>query len=150
MDIATINYIVGQVVFGKLKGYPPWPAVITALPNNKKVARIMYFNSGQYSELSFKKLTPYHSAAAIIQRHLNRNVGFTKAYHEMELVAEANKRKEAPDGRIKKKVKKPVKKQTHQVPLLIIKILSKDEILKIQMDLKGKKNIGRNIADRCY
>lgn len=138
MDIAIIKYTVGQIVFGKIKGYPPWPAVITALPKGNKLAKIAYFNSGECSELSFKKITPYHAADKIVERYLNKNQGFTKAYFEMQLVAE----KEA-----KKKTTKPTK-QTYKQPKLILKLLSKDEILKIQGDLKKKKK--RDISGRSY
>lgn len=136
MDIAVIQYTVGQMVFGKLKGYPPWPAVITAL-KNKNVAKITYFNSGQCSELSFKKLTPYHGAGKIVERYLNKNRGFTKAFQEMELVANSHK-KTGTEGE-KGKKKELEKEETYKQPELIIELLSKDQISTIQRNLKKMK-----------
>lgn len=135
MDIAIIKFSVGQIVFAKIKGYPPWPAVITALPKDKNCAKVTYFNSGQCSELSYKKLTPFHAAGSIIERHLNRNKGFTRAYLEMKLVAEKNTKK------------KPTKR-THKQPKIFVKLLSKDEISKIQADLKKQKK--PDISGRSY
>lgn len=146
MDIAQIQYTVGQVVYGKIKGYPPWPAVIAAL-KNKNVAKITYFNSGECSELSFKKLTPYHAAGKVVERYLNKNRGFSKAYHEMEIVVNSRKKTNTDEEEGKKK--ETEEKQTYKQPKVIIKLLSKDEILKIQRDLKKTKK-KRDISGRCY
>lgn len=152
MEIAKINYTVGQIVFGKIKGYPPWPAVVTELPKGKNVAKILYFNSGQYSVLSFKKLTPYHAAGFIVERHLDKNRGFTKAYREMEIVAmQSRKEKRANENNTdKNELNKTAqkKKNIYKTPKVIIKLLSKDEILKIQNDLAKKKK--RDISGRSY
>jgi hypothetical protein len=51
MDCAIIKYTVGQVVYAKLKGYPPWPALITNFPRNG-IARVSYFNSTEWFVLS--------------------------------------------------------------------------------------------------
>lgn len=109
MEIAIQKFNVGQVVFGKTKGYPPWPAVITSLPKGRNIAKIAYFNSGQCSELSVKKLTPYHAATNIIRRYANKNHAFTKALQEMQLVAQKNK-------------KKDTTKKYHVEPRIVIKI----------------------------
>lgn len=95
MDLVKVVFSVGQVVYAKLKGYPPWPAVITFIPKGRKVAKVLYFNSGQCSELSFAKLTPVHAAKNIELKYLNKNIGFTKAFNEMVLVmGQAEKKKE--------------------------------------------------------
>lgn len=135
MEIAVQNFTVGQIVFGKLKGYPPWPSVITALPKGKNVAQIKYFNSGQSSILSIKKLTPYNAAGDIIVRYANKNKGFTKALREMEMVAKKEK-----------KVDETVTKKYRLEPRVIIKLLSQSEISEIQRSLKmhSKEN------GRCY
>lgn len=134
MEIAVPKYTVGQIVFGKLKGYPPWPAVVTGLPKGRNIANITYFNSGQCSSMSFKKLTPYHAANKIIGRYKNKNVGFTKALSEMELVAIKQK-----------KIEK--KKPNTQNFRIVVKLLSKSEILKIQNDLKKS---AKERDGRCY
>lgn len=139
MEIAIQKYTVGQVVFGKLKGYPPWPAVITALPKGRNIASITYFNSGQCSDLSFKKLTPYHAAGNVIHKYANKNKSFTKALQEMELVAtKMNKKDEE---------KKTATKKYRLEPRVIIKLLSKAEISEIQSKLKTSKKKSGTISD---
>lgn len=49
-QLALRKFYVGQAVYAKIKGYPPWPALITQMPTIKK-ARVQYFNSGQYNDL---------------------------------------------------------------------------------------------------
>lgn len=141
MEIAIQKYAVGQVVFGKIKGYPPWPAVITALPKGRHIACITYFNSGECSELSFKKLTPYHSAEKVIKKYANKNIGFTKALKEMELVAKKQNKKD--------EEKKNTTKKYRLEPQVIIKLLSKAEISEIQRSLKRTKK-KRDYFGRCY
>lgn len=151
MEIAKIKYTIGQIVFGKIKGYPSWPAVITAFPKGKKVASIIYFNSGETSNLSFEKLTPYHAAGPIVERHLNKNRGFTKAYREMQIVLQNNqKRRNANQNEEKIKKMEPKMAKNYKHPKVIIKLLSKEEILKIQKDLKTAKKKKRDITGRSY
>lgn len=151
MEIAQIKYTVGQLVFGKLKGYPPWPAVVTGLVKNRNMAKIIYLNSGQCSELSFKKLTPYGAAKKIIDRHLNKNRGFTRAYQEMELLAAESHEKKIAEDEEKKETKKAEdedkeeRKVIKKSPKVIIKLLTKEEIMVIQKNLKKKKK-----KNRCY
>lgn len=79
MALAAQQFTVGQAVYAKIKGYPPWPAVITHLPPNRKIARVMYFNSGEVNDLSFKRLTPFHAGIGIVQANIGR-AAFAKAY----------------------------------------------------------------------
>lgn len=133
MEISKKTFTIGQIVFGKIKGHIAWPALITDIPKGKTIVKIVYFNSGEHSILSTKNLTPFHSAGKIIDKHLNENEGFTKAYNEMLLVAQ-----KSPSNTKKSTVKKDSNR-----PKVILKRLSKDDILKIQNDLKsiGKKKM---------
>lgn len=104
MELVRQSFTVGQVVYAKIKGYPPWPAIITHMPTEKK-ARVQYFNSSEWNELSIKKLTPFHAGQSIEHKYLNRNGAFTKAFNEMHLVMEASskktkEKKECPTARI--------------------------------------------------
>lgn len=68
MELQKIRFTVGQLVYGKLKGYPPWPAVITNIEKN--MAKIVYFNANAaFSNISFKKLTSYHAGKKILDKY---------------------------------------------------------------------------------
>lgn len=125
MDLATVKFIVGQVVYAKIKGFPPWPAIITHIPKNRNVARVQYFNSGQWNELSFQKLTPFHAGKNIVQKYMKKNHPFNKAFREMQAVMEKNKKTE-------NKVEK-------EIPKIILRQLSPAEIKEIQSDLAKSK-----------
>lgn len=93
MDLQITKYTVGQVVYAKLKGYPPWPAVITKIVRDG-IATVPYFNSTKWNDLSFKKLTPYHAEIMIEKRYLEKNKGFTKAFNEMHFLLGYQKKNE--------------------------------------------------------
>lgn len=124
MDLVVIKFVAGQVVYAKIKGYPPWPAVITHIPKNRKVARVQYFNSGQWKQLSFHKLTPFHAEQNIAAKYLEKNVSFTKAFKEMQMVMEKSKKEET---------------TPKTVPKIILRQLTPADIEKIQCDLKAKR-----------
>lgn len=50
MEVAQREFIVGQVVLAKMKGYPAWPALIVEVQkkNKKKLAQVSYFGSDQW------------------------------------------------------------------------------------------------------
>lgn len=82
MEVAERRFFVGQLVFAKLKGWPPWPGVIVEIDRFK--AKISYFNwRNQYNWIGFKKLTLVTSAREIIDKHYMRNVTFRGAVDEM-------------------------------------------------------------------
>lgn len=125
MALIVQKFEVGQVVYAKIKGYPPWPALITHMPSDK-LARVQYFNSGQWNDLSIKKLTPFHAGIYIERRYLNRNDAFTKAFGEMLSVMQASS--------------KPVKIKPKQPSArVILHRLTPEEIKKIQDELKLQK-----------
>lgn len=82
MELERVKFSVGQAVYAKLKGYPPWPAFISHIPKNRKIARVQYFNSGQWNDLSFEKLTPFHAGANIASKYFAKNIAFTKAFRK--------------------------------------------------------------------
>lgn len=125
MALVPQIFDVGQVVFAKIKGYPPWPAIITYLPTKTK-ARVLYFNSGKTNDLSFEKLTPFHAGKYIEEKYRNRNVGFTKAFEEMLLIMQVSEKKN-------KTTKKKEKNNRN------VRRLMPTELKRIQSDLKPKK-----------
>lgn len=139
MALAELTFTVGQVVYAKLKGYLPWPALITHIPK-KTIARVAFFNSTQWSELSFKKLIPYHSgdAKAIVNKHLNRNAAFTKAHCEMLFVTNQSKPKVTPTKAEEKIETKSKSKPQH--PRIILDRLSVEAIKELQEKLSKKKS----------
>ena len=48
----------GEVVWGKIKGYPYWPAIITDF-NNNLIYTIKFYNDNSYAKLSSKFLLKY-------------------------------------------------------------------------------------------
>lgn len=123
MALVEQKFVAGQVVYAKIKGYPPWPAIVTHMPTEKK-ARVQYFNSGQWNEISIAKLTPFHAGRHIENQYLNRNAGFTKAYQEMLLMLKVLQEK------AEKKCEKTARIVLHQ--------LTPADIKKIKSDLKAK------------
>lgn len=124
MALVEQKFVAGQVVYAKIKGYPPWPAWITHMPTEKK-ARVRYFNSGKWNELSIAKLTPFHAGRYIENRYLNRNAGFTKAYHEMLLMMEALQHKNRAE-------------KSEKTAQIVLRQLTPADIIQIKSDLKAK------------
>lgn len=123
MELELVKFDVGQVVYAKIKGFPPWPSIVTHIPKNRKVARVQYFNSSQWNELSFQKLTPFHAGRIIAQKYLHKNRAFTRAFHEMQMVMEKAKK---------------VENTTREIPKIVLRRLTPIEIKQIQNDLKAK------------
>lgn len=122
MELVTLKYTVGQVVYAKIKGYPPWPAIITHIPRDRNIARVQYFNSGQWNELSFTKLTPFHAAQNIVSKYFGKNRPFTKAFQEMQMVMDKAKKEE---------------NSTNTTPKIILHQLTLTEMEEIKRDLKA-------------
>lgn len=86
MEIAVRQFFVGQLVLAKIKGYPPWPGLITEIDRSR--AKVVYFNwHNQYNWIGFKKITLASSAANIIEQHYDRNIAFAGAVNEMRQIA---------------------------------------------------------------
>lgn len=122
MELERVKFVVGQVVYAKIKGYPPWPAYITHFPR-AKIARVRYFNSEQWNELSIDKLTSFHAGKSIATRYCGRNPAFTAAYRTMQLTME-NKEKQpeakpAPNIKIKILSKKKLKEMKNEKQKII-------------------------------
>lgn len=125
MELSVQKFETGQAVYAKIKGYPPWPAFVTHIPKDRKVARVQYFNSGLWNELSFAKLTPFHAGKGIVEKYLNKNGAFTKAYHEMLLMMQPKQKAE--------------KKEEMKSARIVLCRLTPIEIQRIRSDLKRKK-----------
>lgn len=80
------KFFVGQLVLAKIKGYPPWPGLITEIDRSR--AKVVYFNwQNPYNWIGFKKITLASSAANIIEQHYDRNIAFAGAVNEMRQIA---------------------------------------------------------------
>lgn len=112
MEIVRVKYLVGQAVFAKIKGYPPWPSIITEIPR-KGLLKVLYFNSNEYSVLSEKRIKPIQAGDDIVKKYKG-NKAFTKALTEMNAVLKVETPKTS-----KKEPKKHKKKQrkTHRKSL---------------------------------
>ncbi|XP_033162850.1 PC4 and SFRS1-interacting protein [Drosophila mauritiana] len=57
---AAASYSIGDLVFAKVKGYPPWPAKITKSNNNKKY-NVYFYGTGETANIKLEDLFPYAS-----------------------------------------------------------------------------------------
>ncbi|XP_016980232.1 PC4 and SFRS1-interacting protein [Drosophila rhopaloa] len=55
---AAKSYSIGDLVFAKVKGYPPWPAKITKINNNKKY-NVYFYGTGETANIKVEDLFPY-------------------------------------------------------------------------------------------
>ncbi|KAI8046926.1 hypothetical protein M5D96_003146, partial [Drosophila gunungcola] len=55
---AAKSYSIGDLVFAKVKGYPPWPAKITKSNNNKKY-NVYFYGTGETANIKVEDLFPY-------------------------------------------------------------------------------------------
>lgn len=131
MSLQQIKFKVGQAVFAKVKGYVSWPSIILEI--NKGTAKVAFFNSNQHAYLGFKKLMLVSESDALIKRHLNKHLEFTKAYNEMLIVVNAKK------------------KEQHLRPVLKIRLLIIDEIEDIKKKLRNFGQSKKKLRfGRCY
>ena len=140
MELAKLRFSVGQMVYGKLKGYPPWPALITKIEKN--IATIVYFNANQqYSNISFSKLTPYHAGHKIVDKYYGRDKKFSKAFDEMQLVLDVQLKKKQEEKNTKKKEKMAKEKEMKEREAMVKeKKLMEKEKMKREMVIKQSKN----------
>lgn len=141
MEVAIRKFAVGHCVYGKIKGYPPWPGIITELQKTK--AKVVYFNwQNQFNWIGLKKIMPITSAAKINEKNYHRNQHFKRAVDEMNHVIGS-----IVDERRVKSGKQPDLKEKNSVnPVIYLKLLSKDEIQSIKDGLKKKNK--RILRDR--
>lgn len=149
MELQKLRFTVGQMVYGKLKGYPPWPAVITKIEKN--MAKIVYFNANkEFSTISFNKLTPFHAGGKIVEKYHDRNLKFTKAYNEMRAMLQIKMKDQSQERKkMEKSKQKSEKKQIEpsknlrQNCSIILDGLTPNQITEVQRKLKqneSKKN----------
>lgn len=146
MALAVQKFIAGQMVYSKIKGYPPWPSVVTHMPS-EKMARVQYFNwNGQWNELSIRKLTPFHAGGYIEKQYLDKNVAFTKAFYEMLAVMEAFRKNKMKENEMEEKETKKKKEN----PRRISPRLKPSEIKEIRSEFKPKGAKSRLRSGRLY
>lgn len=141
MELQTLRFTVGQLVFAKIKGSVPWPALITKIEKN--LATVVYFNwNQQYSTLAFKNITPLHAGRKIVNKHYGHHVSFSKAFDEMNLVynEKLEERKKLELEEKKKLDKNENESKKPQLPSIILQRLTTAEIEKIQKKLRNEKS----------
>ena len=77
-------YEIGEVVWGKIKGYPWWPAVIKEY-NNTLIYTIQFYNDNSYAKLSTKFLLKYEENKNKIIETNKKNKKLLDAVKEAEL-----------------------------------------------------------------
>lgn len=55
MEVALRSFFVGQLVYAKIKGHPPWPAVISSIDGSR--AKVFYFNWNKQFNLGWIQKT---------------------------------------------------------------------------------------------
>lgn len=143
MEVAIREFAVGHCVYAKIKGYPPWPGLITELDKSK--AKVAYFNwHDQFNWIGLKKLTPVASAAKINDKNYNRNARFKRAVDEMNQILGTIVKE-----RKQKSSKRPaLQEKKLPNPVVCLKKLSKEEIASIVDDLKKKNKKKWNLRER--
>ncbi|XP_026846301.1 hepatoma-derived growth factor-like [Drosophila persimilis] len=83
------SFKIGDLVFAKVRGYKPWPAVITHDVNRKKQYTVSFYGSGQIGYILLKNLTPYLKLKEeySTEHHL-KQADFRRAMIEIDEVAE--------------------------------------------------------------
>lgn len=81
---------VGDLCYGKIKGYVEWPAVVTDV--QKKFAWVKFFNASmqeQNGKCTFKYIYNLHDGLKFLNKY-NKNVAFITAAKEMALSLRSN------------------------------------------------------------
>lgn len=145
MSLIRLEFQIGQAVFAKIKGFPPWPALIVGIMGTNQ-AKVVYFNSSEYSLLSFKKLTPFDANGKIAHQFYNKNKGFTKAFDELMLVLQnKNPKLVTKKPTVRTRLMKATEASDHQlksvvmIPKVVLRRMTKADIVKAQLKLKKNK-----------
>jgi hypothetical protein len=96
--MADSNYKIGDVIWAKMKGYPPWPARIAA-PNETNIRNteaekcksarpyhlVYFFGSNNYAWMSDETLKPYKEFEEEYKKNnKKKTAGFTKGLKAIE------------------------------------------------------------------
>ncbi|KAJ8941655.1 hypothetical protein NQ314_010300 [Rhamnusium bicolor] len=77
----TRNFNVGDKVFAKIKGYPPWPARITA--ENGKKYNVLFYGTGETGVIKLEDLSYYLKNKEKFQKPLKRK-DYVDAFEQIE------------------------------------------------------------------
>lgn len=87
--LAERKFEVGQMVYTKIVGYPPWPSCIVELTvrDNVQVAVVRYFGwNSDRSYAPLNKLTPLAAEQPILKKFYSKQKMFTKAVDQMKKI----------------------------------------------------------------
>ncbi|XP_049287900.1 hepatoma-derived growth factor-related protein 2-like [Anopheles funestus] len=77
------SFEVGDLVFAKVKGYPPWPAKITLIDKNKH--EVYYYGTGETGKVKKEDLYPYEtSKGKFVTEKIMKRKGFKEAMMQIE------------------------------------------------------------------
>ncbi|KAH1026511.1 hypothetical protein HUJ05_000172 [Dendroctonus ponderosae] len=92
--MVKVNYKVGDKVFAKVKGHPPWPAKILN-DTGKKKFNVMFYGTKETGAIKPEDLSYYLKyKESYLQKYLKRRVGYEDAVKEIEAAI----RKDGGDG----------------------------------------------------
>ncbi|EDV53118.1 hepatoma-derived growth factor-related protein 2 [Drosophila erecta] len=81
---AAASYSIGDLVFAKVKGYPPWPAKITKSNNNKKY-NVYFYGTGETANIKVEDLFPYaNNKERFATEKIMKRAKFTEAIDQIE------------------------------------------------------------------
>lgn len=75
---------IGDLCFGKIKGYAEWPAHVDSIEGN--CAWITFFNSDTVGKCSFNKIFDLEEGVRFLDKYVNKHKAFTKAVKEMAFI----------------------------------------------------------------
>ncbi|XP_043652033.1 PC4 and SFRS1-interacting protein [Drosophila teissieri] len=81
---AAASYNIGDLVFAKVKGYPPWPAKITKSNNNKKY-NVYFYGTGETANIKVEDLFPYaNNKERFATEKIMKRAKFIEAIEQIE------------------------------------------------------------------
>lgn len=80
-EIALIEFSVGDVVWAKIKGYPHWPAKITAF-TSKLMVEVFWFNDYRRTKIYRTQLSKFIPCFEQFSVHFDNHVGLRTAAKE--------------------------------------------------------------------
>lgn len=87
--LAVRKFEIGQLVYTKITGFPPWPSCIIDIKEKNGVdeAEVRYFGwNSDKSYVPFQKLTPITAEKAILNKYYGKQKRFTRAVDQMKNV----------------------------------------------------------------
>lgn len=82
-QIAVNNYVVGEVVWAKIRGFPAWPARIENIIGGKRLMfRIFWFNDYRNSNVYANQVFKFHSNFEQFSKPFNSHIGLETAARE--------------------------------------------------------------------